>query len=520
MNLLSTGVQDFTYLRESNYIYVDKTKEILDFISEGKYMFFSRPRRFGKSLLCSTLRCIYEGKKELFEGLYLYDKIDWEKIKQPVIYLDFSQIAFSEIDIQEAVLSQIVKIGEEFGISMSGESPGKNLNDIFYHFEKQKKRVVVIIDEYDKALTDVLGDEVLFNKHRNFLRGFYGILKPNDKNIHKVFLTGVSKYGKISVFSTLNNITDYTLFEKFATLCGYTREELEFYFDKELQEVSVKFGMSREKLLAAIKARYNGYSFDGVSKVYNPYSILNFLQLKMFRNFWFDTGTPYFLIEMLAKQNVTIDDLEKIKMDVSVLDAADIEHESPISLLFQTGYLTIKQAIFKNINLRYILDFPNTEVRQAFSQYILVTYMNSGLDKVSTYITNVLQDAFDDLDFQKIIDVLKTVYSSIPYSLYDRKEAYFHTIFHVVMNTVGLPIESEVQTNIGRIDSVIKTDENIFIFEFKLDESEEVAIGQIKENLYFQKYVHENLPIYLIGINFSSIKKNIAAYRVEKVKFE
>ncbi|MDX2306445.1 MAG: AAA family ATPase [Microscillaceae bacterium] len=518
MKKLSTGVQDFEKIRKNNMIYVDKTRQILDLIRDGLYIFFARPRRFGKSLLCSTLSYLYQGRKDLFEGLYIYDQIDWEDIVHPVIYIDFSQIAFQEVNIQEAVMACMKKIAEDAGIELYPGSPSLTLQNCLNYFAAQGKRTVIIIDEYDKALTDVLGNEQKFNEHRDFLRGFYGMLKPNDKNIHQVFITGVSKYGKLSVFSQLNNITDYSMHENYTTICGYTPEELEFYFEDYLEETAKKFERSKTELLDRLKFRYNGYSFDGIYQVYNPYSMLNFFTLKEFKNYWFDTGTPYFLLNMLKEQNIKIHQLENTISNPSILDIADIEHQSAISLLFQTGYLTIKETIRKGFNTRYRLDFPNTEVKQAFAQYLLITYTNMGLDRVYTNISYALADALERLDFDKFCEVLQGVYAQIPYQIYIQQEAYYHTIFHVVMNSLGFKTQSEVQTNIGRIDSVIETDENVFIFEFKLDEAQERALEQIESNKYFQIYQNQELPIYAVGINFSSEQKNVESWLVRKLK--
>jgi hypothetical protein len=522
MNILQKlplGIQDFEKIRKENYLYIDKTQSILDFIHEGSYIFFARPRRFGKSLLCSTLRCVYQGKKELFEGLYIYDKIDWEAIQRPVIHVDLSKVAFQDISLSEGLDNHLDELGAEQNFTFKTQGAQSKLNEMIAGLARQSgKNVVVLIDEYDKALTDVLGDDAKFEEHRDILRGFYGIFKPNDKYLHQVMLTGVSKYGKLSVFSQLNNVTDYSLFKKYSTLCGYTPEELEFYFQDYLAATALELEVSEAELLKIIRYKYNGYSFDGETRLYTPFSILSFFTLREFRNFWYDTGTPSYLLKQLQKQQIKIHQLEGFKSNITMLNVADIEYQSPTSLLFQTGYLTIRAITGKKINPKYILDFPNAEVKQAFSQYLLMTYTNRGADLVSSYISMPLQDALEEVDLDEFCRILKGVYADIPYQIFEKTEAYYHTIFHVTLNSIGLKTQSEVQSNLGRIDSVVETDENIFIFEFKLDEDQAEALAQIENNQYYQKYQNQPLPIYAIGISFSSQDKNIETWVVKQLK--
>jgi DNA-binding Lrp family transcriptional regulator len=517
---LPKGIQDFAKFKENNLLYVDKTKEILDFIQRGTYIFFSRPRRFGKSLLCSTIKYLYEGRRELFENTYIEDKIDWQTIQRPVIYIDFGSIIFKDMDLQSALELYLENISNHLKVPLKYSTPTANLQYLIQYFSEKDKKPVIIIDEYDKGLTDYLENEqqTIFESNREFLRGFYGIFKSNDAHLHQVIITGISKYGKISIFSQLNNVIDYSLAPQYATICGYTSQELSQYFDIPLQEISKKMNVSKEELLNELQKYYNGYSFDGENTIYNPYSMLNFFELQVFRNYWYDTGTPYFLLKMLKKQKVKFEELEKIKASINVLDMTDILIDNPIAMMFQTGYLTIKKAIQKKFKMFYILDFPNLEVKQAFSQYLLSNYLQIGNDRVSINIASALFDAFEEKKFEKIIEILKNVYSNIPYQIYEKSEAYYHTIFHVTMNSIGLEIDSEVQTNIGRIDSVLFTEEAVFIFEFKLDENEKVALAQIENNQYHLKYKHLALETYLIGINFSSQKRNILSYEVIKIE--
>jgi hypothetical protein len=487
----------------------------------GTYMFFGRPRRFGKSLLCNTLKCIYQGKKELFEGLYIYDKIDWEQIKRPVIHIDLSKVEFTSISLSEGLNLHMDELGEELNFTFQTHSAQSKLNEMIVDLGQQTgKNVVVIVDEYDKALTDVLEDEDLekFERHKNILIGLYGMIKANDGYLHQVVFTGISSYGKSEVFSQLNNVFDYSLFKEYAMLLGFTLNELQDYFQPYLVETAKYLDISEKELLKAIRYKYEGFSFDGVSKAYNPFCMLNFLKLKQFGNYWFNTGNASLLIALLKQHKIYPHELEGFKISSSVMYITDIKYPSVISLLFQTGYLTIKETERDGFDIYHYLDFPNTEVKQAFAQYLLMEYTSKGMDRVDSYLTTPLRLALKKVDLDTFCKVLEKVYSDVPYQIYEKTEAYYHTIFHVTLNSIGLKTESEVQTNIGRIDSVVETAENIFIFEFKLDESKEEALAQIEKNKYYQKYQNQPLPIYAIGINFSSEKRNMEGWVVKKLK--
>ncbi len=521
MQPLPAGIQEFSIIREENHLYVDKTGYMLSIIRGSKYVFFSRPRRFGKSLLCSTLRCFYEGRQALFEGLYIYDKVDWVAIQRPVIHLDMNGVTIVEGDFGHNLDTYMDSLLALHGVTLSPDikgSRGKLTELIHTLAQRAGKRVAVIVDEYDKPLTEVLGNEEKFNYHRDILRDFYSVFKSLDISLEKVFVTGVSKYGKTSIFSTLNNLTDISLNEEYATMCGYTPEELEGYFGDYLAKTALKFQKTIPELLAEMRLRYNGYSFDGTTTVYNPYAVLCFFLAQKFKNFWFDTGTPYFLLKLLRQYKINYDTLEHIKAEITILDMADAVHQSVIALLFQTGYLTIHEEITEDFDTYYKLGFPNIEVKQAFSQYVLAEYFVQGTDFVLLDIATPIRTAFRQHDIASVINIMQNrVYPHVPYQLYDTKEAYYHTIFHVTMNTIGFRTTSEVMTNIGRIDMIIETYDTIFIFEFKLDESADVAIEQIKQKKYYQKYLAYGYPIWAIGINFSTEKRNIVDYKMVEI---
>ncbi len=541
MQPLPLGSQDFEDLRFRNSLYVDKTKYVLDIIKQPKYMFFSRPRRMGKSLLCSTIRAVYEGKKHLFEGLYIHDKIDWENIVCPVIHVDFSLVNTKYLE--EGLKLHMESLAKQFQITLEKDYKCDGIFQILLQkLSENGKKVVVIIDEYDKALNDYLDNPEKFEAHREVLRSFYGILKPYDSKLEKVFLTGVSKFGKVSVFSQLNNITDYSTYLPYATMCGYTQTELEHYFADYIADTTQKLEVSKNALLQEMKRYYNGYSFDGVTTVYNPYSVLNFFKLQKFRNYWYDTGTPTFLIKALREQKIKSFELEKIQADPVVLDMTSIEITNVIALLFQTGYLTIKQIIRKKMTEAYRLGFPNTEVKQAFSQYILSDYMQDALDLNKIKYSSPMRDALENKDFPAIQQIAQAVYASIVYQLHERKskdstqtkgeiekaidaeselmrkEMFYHALFHVLMNATGFRTESEILTNLGRIDMAVETDETLYLFEFKVNESAEIAFDQIMNKGYAEKYQTTDYEIFAVGINFSTEIRNIEALTYQKLK--
>ncbi|TAG51296.1 MAG: hypothetical protein EAZ27_13730, partial [Cytophagales bacterium] len=336
----------------------------------------------------------------------------------------------------------------------------------------------------------------------------------------KCFFTGISKYGKISVFSALNNLTDISLQQKYVTMCGITSKELVDNFSLYIQNVAKKLEMTEDNLIEKMKSFYNGFSFDAQTSVYNVYSLLQFFILENFKNFWFDTGTSEMLIELLKEQNILVDELEGTKMEYAMLDLADNTHQNVVSLLFQTGYLTLKSKILEYGEIEFELGFPNIEVKQAFSRHLMVQYTQKSVDRISTNIAMPLRKAMRNKDFEKIFEILKkSVYGCVPYEIFERKEAYFHTIFHLTFNMIGFRCESQVQNNIGRIDTIVETELYIYIFEFKVDtKKDSFALEQIKNNQYANKYFALEKEIFAFGINFSSEKRNIENWFFEQLK--
>ncbi len=367
---LPIGIQDFAKLRENNYLYVDKTMYMMPFI-EGGAFFFARPRRFGKSLLLSTLKAAFEGRKELFTDLWLENHYDFKP--HPIVRLDFSNVNFRSKNLDEGIVDWLRINALEYGYELKSNNAQDAFREVILEFSKSNK-VVVLIDEYDKPITDFLLEPEKRTEHQAILKSVYGVLKPLDAHLHLVFLTGVSKIGKLSLFSDLNNLLDISLHEKYSTLCGYTKSEIELVFPQYLEAVAAKQNLTITALWEKITFWYNGYSWDGLSRLYCPFSFLIFLEQKKFKSFWFETGTPTFLLKLIRAAQLNPLEFDSTEMDISGITTTDVEYLDAIGLMFQTGYLTIRQTKTSFEQEMYVLGYPNQEVRQAFSSSLIGEY--------------------------------------------------------------------------------------------------------------------------------------------------
>ncbi len=511
MQHLPISIQTFENLRVNKYLYVDKTKQIYSLLQkESAVYFLSRPRRFGKSLTISTLQAIFEGKKHLFEGLWIEDKIDWQP--HPIIHLDFGLISFHGLGLAEALNQSVEEHAKKYSLILTTtDLRGKFIELIIKLGEKSK--VVILIDEYDKPLVQYLESDQLHKaeENREVMKNFYGVLKSLDNYLRMVFITGVSRFSKVSLFSDLNHLFDLSLQPNANDLVGYTQAELEHYFTDYLEVTSEKMKLSKEALLAKIKYWYNGYSWNGQETVYNPFSTLLFFENQDFQNFWFATGTPTLLIKLMRKESIIdFKDIYLNSTDLQNYQVSDLG-VSLYSLLFQTGYLTITESLGEG---NYLLNYPNKEVEDSLSLILLNTYLQTAQSGISFAIK--FKNALLKLDIEGFIKVFKSMFASIPYHLFiaDR-EAYYHTVIYLVMKLLGLKTEVEETTNLGRIDAVIFTEKAIFVCEFKLSDAEK-AIFQIKQRKYWEKYLTEGKDIYLLGIVFSAEERNIKEYIWEK----
>ncbi len=508
MKNLPIGIQEFSEFGKGNYVYIDKTKYIFELL-KNKYYFLARPRRFGKSLLLNTIKEVFLGNRELFEGLWIYDKIDWGPC--PVIKISFSSIAFNEKGLSLAIHDEIKSIASGFGISLSEKYPGAAFKELIVKLSENKK-VAILIDEYDKPIIDYIDDIPKAEENRRILKDFYSVIKDSDRHIRFFFITGVSKFSQVSIFSDLNNLNDITLDENYSVITGYTQQELEHYFPDYLVRVKEKYNDVFPDIMPVIKHWYNGYSWDGANFVYNPFSILNFFYKRTFDNYWFRTGTPTFLTKLIKQNEYTIFDLEKKLIYRGDLDKYEITSISLIPLLFQTGYLTIKKVDLREMTL--LLDFPNSEVERSFTMHLLADLNDGRVDKASTLLVEITHSLKKN-QIEKFIELINVLFKGISYTIVDNKEKYFHSIFYIIVKLLGFTIETEVMTIDGRIDAVVSTGDYIYIIEFKAGQDAMKALDQIKDKGYHQKYSGDKRKNTLMGINFNIDRKTIDDYVVE-----
>jgi predicted DNA-binding protein YlxM (UPF0122 family) len=513
---LPVGVQDFETLRTENYVYIDKTQLLYQMITQGRVYFLSRPRRFGKSLLVSTLHAIFRGKRHLFKDLWI-DSSNYTWEQHPVIWLDMSAVENSSAELLEQSLhEQLDIIAKQHGVELAPSvSVAGRLNKLIIQLAEENKKVVVLIDEYDKPLIDQIHRPEIALENREILKQFYGILKVQDANIRFVFLTGVSKFSKVSVFSGLNNLEDISLLSDYATLLGYTQEELTDYFALEIDSLAQKEGLSRQALLDKIKHWYNGYRFSEEEvSVYNPFSTLLLFKQQKFSMHWFATGTPTFLVNLIQKQQFDIANIEKLEIGATSFSTYEIDKLSILPLLYQTGYLTIKS--YDRESGHYELGYPNWEVEMAFLESLLVCFSKVDEPVQNDFIFKMVA-ALKKQSFADFFQLLKGFLASIPYDLHMSGEKYYQNIFYFVFNLVGLRLNAEVHTNRGRIDAVIEGKDTILIFELKVDKSAQEALEQIKTKGYAEPYKPQQKAIFLIGINFNSAERTVSEYVVEQL---
>ena len=506
MKKLPIGRQEFSELINENCIYVDKTEFIFKLLNQ-KYFFLSRPRRFGKSLLLNTIKEIFYGNKELFKGLWIYDKIDWQI--HPVIKISFSKIDYKTLGLNGAIDNALSGIANEYNIKFESTSYTLKFEELIKKLSK-KAKVVILIDEYDKPIIDYLDDIDKAKENREILKNFYSIIKDADQYIRFLFITGVSKFSKVSIFSDLNNLEDITLDRNFSAMLGWTQEEIESYFPEYISNVQKLYSEYYTDIKPVIKEWYNGYSWDGRIYVYNPVSLLNLFRKEVFNNYWFSTGTPTFLTKLIKKEKYTPFDIENSFTSSEILDKFEVDDIEIIPLLFQTGYLTIKD--FDLFTGKITLNYPNKEVDQSFSTHLLSRLTINKKDKTEFLLFQII-DSFQNKEIEKFVKYINTFFKTIPYSIIEEKEKYFHSIFYTIMKIVGFKIDAEILTIDGRIDAVVKTKNDIFILEFKINQAAEKAIQQIKEKRYADKYSGDKRHITLLGFNFDTENKMIDDYK-------
>lgn len=515
---LPIGIQDFETIILEDYVYVDKTELIYQLITRGKPYFLSRPRRFGKSLLISTLHALFSGKRNLFKGLWI-DKSDWDWTPHPVIRLDMAGINNRSPEMVERALIRVLeKIASKNGLSLSGETPSDYLSDLIEQlFLTTGQKVVVLVDEYDKPLVDRLNDLEVAKANREIMREFYSAFKTQDEYLKFIFLTGVTKFSKVSVFSGLNNLNDITMTDDYSALLGYTLKELQYFFAKEIDNVAQVNGLTINDCYHQIKEWYNGYKFsENGQLVYNPFSTLKLFDSKRFSAHWFETGTPTFLINLIKQRQFDLSNLEEINVTEQSFSSFDIEDFPTLPLLYQTGYLTIK-SILPQINA-FCLGFPNREVSQAFSENLLTTFASSKAE-CNKLLVEVAENLFTNpWDYSNFFEIMQKLFALIPYDLYVKQEKHFHSLFYLIIKLAGFQINAEIHTQQGRADAILETNDRIIIFEFKMNENPQNAIDQIQQKKYHEVYLSRQLPIYLVGINFNSQQRAIDGWLVNQIE--
>ena len=508
MKKLPIGIHTFSQIINDGYLYIDKTQEAYAVITSYKYVFLSRPRRFGKSLFLTTLQSIFEGKKELFKGLYIYDKYDFEPY--PVIRIHWGGNFTSEVNFQSEVQSALswnaeylgVTLGHNLSLSSQFDSLIKEI------YKKYNKSVVILIDEYDKPILDNITDPAMRDYARDVLKGLYEHIKYNDEYVKFAFLTGVSKFSKVSIFSGLNNLVDISLSPEYGNICGYTQTNLETSFQPYLESVDMK----------KVKRWYDGYNFLK-DNVYNPFDILNFCASgHIYRNYWFESGTPTFLIKLIREKQFFPPDLQNIKVGEEILQSFDIDNiELPV-LLYQAGYLTIKEAITIRDGLYYQLRVPNFEVQKSLNEEILNTVTPSVIEK--TKMQDKLYAALEQADLETFKNHLISVFAHIPYHNYSNNyiaqyEGFYASVIYTYLYSLNMPFIAEDCINQGRIDVSITVEHNVYIIEFKMGAGD--GIAQIMEKKYYEKYQNQGKTIYVIGINFDPEKRNISGFNYTKM---
>lgn len=503
---LPLSLSTFRKLRELDYLYVDKTEYAYNLITGGQSYFLSRPRRFGKSLFVSTLYEILSGNKELFQDLWI-GKSDYTWKKHAVITLSLSSLDIKNVDLFEKSLCHALQqVAEEYSIdSLNFERAPKTLFiDLITTLYKKYGGVAILIDEYDYPILRTLDNPDYAIKIRDALRDFFIIIKDLDKYINFVFITGVSSFAKAGIFSGLNNLEIITLDNSYNALLGYTNEEIDFYFKDYITAWAEKAGMDYQDIRQKIKIWYNGYRFSkNITSVYNPFSLMHAFNKKEFKNFWFESGAPKFLIDILKKEH-RIFDPEHLEISENILGIFDIGATPLIALMFQTGYLTIVD--FDEETNLYKLNWPNEEVRVSFQKYLLEAFAQLDLAE-SERLSQSLRLALYNHDIEEAVSVIQQIFAHSSYHIHDKKEKYYHSILQTIFIMAGLKSQSESSTAHGRIDLVLEVPKRIYIIEIKFNESAEKALEQIEEQRYWEKYLNHNKPITLLGLSFNKKPK-------------
>lgn len=510
------GIQDFESLRKDGYLYVDKTRIIHDIVSKGRYYFLSRPRRFGKSLLISTLKAYFEGKRELFKGLAM-EELEQEWRVHPVLRLDLNTEKYDALDSVDKKLDREFKVWE----TVYGADPAETTLPMRFEgiikraYEKTGERVAILVDEYDKPLLQTISNKPLQDEYRATLKAVYGALKSMDGCIKLALLTGVTKFGKVSVFSDLNNLMDISMDHRYTDICGITEKELHRYFKDDIQKLADLEGITYDGMSERLRKNYDGYHFaPNTDGMYNPFSLLNVFAKQRLEGFWFETGTPTYLVELLQSCNYDLSMLQGARSTDSVLNAIDIYGNDPIPVIYQSGYLTIKS--YDSEFRIYTLDFPNKEVEEGFVRFMAPLYSSMPNEAESVFAIQNFVSEVRSGDIDGFLTRLRSFFSDTTYEVIRLQELHYSNVLYIVFKLLGFYTQVEYKTSNGRIDLVLQTSDYVYIMEFKLNGTAGEALQQINEKGYALPFEQDSRKLFKVGINFSSETRNIERWVVEE----
>ena len=509
------GIQTFSEIRERNYLYIDKTQYLVDFIDKGyKYVFLSRPRRFGKSLFASMIHAYYEGRKDLFEGLAMgeYEK-DW--VKHPVLHFDMSAAKHMDKDMLERYLADMLTDQEAvFGYKSEKQDPNIRLKDLVVTANRLTgRKVALIIDEYDAPLLDVVHEELNLAALRRAMQNFYSPIKSLDPYLEFVFLTGITKFAQLSIFSELNNLFNISMYDKYSAICGISSEELHTQMLPDVERLAEHLHLSVDETFERLKRKYDGYHFSKNSEdVYNPFSLIKALASGDIGNYWFDSGTPTYIIKLLQKYNVGLRDLTGQDAGVSDFDVSPENMTTALPLLYQSGYLTIKH--YEPMIDLYTLGYPNEEVRTGMVRSLAANYLTPSEGTNSSFVIKFVKAVIAD-DMEQALTLMRAYLAGVSYRLSNKTERDVQTIFYLVFSLIGSFIKVEEESAHGRADVVITLPSVVYVMELKFDGSADAALRQIDEKGYLIPYTADGKRLVKVGVNYSSEERTITEWRIE-----
>lgn len=513
------GIQTFADIRNDGYMYIDKTRYVEQLVKGGKFYFLSRPRRFGKSLMISTLQSYFEGKRELFKGLHI-DRDDVEWVERPVIRLDFNAELYNGIEAIYSIINrQLSRYERKYALGANTDTVNARFENLIQGLhEKTGHRVAILIDEYDKPMLQAIGNPELTDAYRDILKAFYGVVKGSDEHIKFAFLTGVTKFSKVSIFSDLNNIEDITLADEYSAICGITEEEIHSFMDEDIARLAEKNKLSKEECYAKLKEWYDGYHFSSdieIPGVYNPFSLLNTLKKLKFQDYWFQTGTPTFLLKVLRNCHYRLDNITKDAVTADLLGEVNSLEHTPLPLLYQSGYLTLTD--YDDTFQEYKLDFPNEEVRVGFYRYLANYYIYKEERSIKSpfFLGEFVRDILAG-KAEQFMQRLDAFLADGDYQIAGDMELYFQNVMVIVFKMLGIHVQTERHTSNGRVDVVMQTNDYIYIIELKLDGTADEALKQIEEKQYAAPFAMDDRTIIRIGATFGTESRKLDEWKIQQ----